>query len=158
MIYGSLSHISSTQMSAFCPAINRAITWLQAQNLSALPLNEKIFIEDKIFLSVVEKETKPLSECRPEVHRRYLDIHVLIEGVERIGIAFDDGQNEILEQHPGERDVIFYNDAKINDSFLALHPGQFVIVFPEDVHRALYMRDIPQTVRKAVVKIDISLL
>ncbi len=41
--------------------------------------------------------TKPLHECRPEVHRKYLDVHFLIAGEERICVDFDDGENSVVE-------------------------------------------------------------
>ena len=43
--------------------------------------------------------TKPLHECRPEVHRKYLDVHFLIAGEERICVDFDDGENSVVESH-----------------------------------------------------------
>ncbi|WP_240726052.1 YhcH/YjgK/YiaL family protein [Escherichia sp. E4208] len=92
--------------------------------------------------------TKPLHECRPEVHRKYLDVHFLIAGEERICVDFDDGENSVVESHLGDRDVIFYADERINDRIITLTPGQFVVVFPEEVHRACYKVDNVEKIKK----------
>lgn len=159
MIYGDIALISPCQTGSLHPAITKVIHYLSQNDLSHFPVGEKIYIQDDtIFFTVVEPITKPIGACRPEVHRKYLDVHFLIAGQERICVSFDDGKNEIIESHPGERDVTFYADDRINDNVLTLTPGQFVIVFPEEVHRVCYMVDQPEKIKKTVVKIDISLL
>ncbi|EFE08884.1 TPA: YhcH/YjgK/YiaL family protein [Citrobacter werkmanii] len=159
MIYGDIALMTPCQIGALHPTIAKVIRYLSQNDLSLFPPGEKFYIQDDtIFFTVVEPMTKPLNECRPEVHRKYLDVHFLIAGQERICVSFDDGKNEVIETHPGERDVTFYAGDRIKDNVVTLTPGQFVIVFPEEVHRACYMVDHPEKIKKTVVKIDLSLL
>ncbi|WP_276606401.1 MULTISPECIES: YhcH/YjgK/YiaL family protein [unclassified Escherichia] len=108
MIYGDIAYLSEQQKRTFHPVIARVIEYLSQHELNSVPVGEKVFIQDdSIFYTVVEPMTKPLHECRPEVHRKYLDVHFLIAGEERICVDFDDGENSVVESHLGDRDVIF---------------------------------------------------
>lgn len=52
-----------------------------------------------------------------------------------------------------ERDIYFYDG---NFAKLTLRPGQFVIVFPDDVHAPGLAVDEPETIRKAVFKVKLG--
>ncbi|EDS4737904.1 YhcH/YjgK/YiaL family protein [Salmonella enterica] len=159
MIYGDIAHITDIQLKSLHPAISKALNYLKNNDLHALPLNEKIIIDDGIFFSIVEPTTKPLSECKPETHRRNLDIHYTLSGNDRLGIAFNGTEYLTNADYLVERDVTFLPAAcMVNENFINVKPGQFMVVFPEDLHRALCMQESPEKIKKLVVKIDISLL
>ncbi|WP_240727115.1 YhcH/YjgK/YiaL family protein [Escherichia sp. E4385] len=44
--------------------------------------------------------------------------------------------------------LFFYADERINDRIITLTPGQFVVVFPEEVHRACYKVDNVEKIKK----------
>ena len=87
---------------------------------------EDLFINN-VALEGVEKNKQPL-----ELHRDYIDVHILLEGRESSGWkAMEDVQEE-LQAYKKEGDCALYSDKPT--TFADLHPGEFVIVFPEDPH------------------------
>ncbi|WP_348226335.1 YhcH/YjgK/YiaL family protein, partial [Salmonella enterica] len=46
-----------------------------------------------IFAQIIDMTTRDAAENRPEVHRLYLDIHLLAWGEEKIGVDIDTGNN-----------------------------------------------------------------
>ena len=42
---------------------------------------------DLIYFSVFDGKTKPLEEQRPELHARFIDVHIVLKGVEIIGAS-----------------------------------------------------------------------
>lgn len=67
-----------------------------------------------------------------ECHNRFIDIQYVVSGAEQIGWKpRQDCKTPNGEYNP-EKDVQFFSDAP--DMYFTLHPRQFVIFFPEDVH------------------------
>lgn len=96
-------------------------------------------------------ETVPAEESFFEAHRKYLDIHIMLEGSEGVEIA-----------PPG--DLAEFDRVEANDFYayrgegqykLVLSPGDFLVVFPNDAHRIKMRLDGPRTVTKAVFKVRI---
>ena len=101
--------------------------------------------------------TKPFAETRPEVHREYIDVQFLVQGREKIGVASDTGKNAVAEDLLAQRDLLFYAGME-NESTLTMTPGSFAVFFPSDVHRPACAFEQPETIRKVVVKVRLSLL
>jgi YhcH/YjgK/YiaL family protein len=53
-------------------------------------------------------------------------------------------------EYSEEKDVLFFNDEP--DMFFTLHPGQFAIFFPEDVHAPLISEG---DVKKLIIKVKV---
>lgn len=95
----------------------------------------------------------PEQQTRFEAHRTYADVHVVLEGAERIDIAslaaldqateFDEAAD--IGFHTGEPTVS-----------LVLEPGWFVVCYPADAHRPGVWVDGPVPVRKAVGKLRVG--
>ena len=110
-----------------------------------------------IHLNVMDVTTKPFSSARPEAHHDYLDIQYLVTGLEKIGVAFDAGENVVTEDLLDSRDVRFFGGVT-NESILTMTPGSFAVLFPNDVHRPTCAADQPMAIRKVVVKVRVALL
>ena len=85
-----------------------------------------------------------------EAHRRYIDLQYLVEGRETIYWR----PVERLDSGGGLRigpDIVFFRDAA--GSALLLEPGLFVVFYPDDAHKPGCHTDVPEQVRKIVVKI-----
>ena len=74
-------------------------------------------------------ETIADSKAFFEAHRLYLDIHLMLSGSERVEIA----SPAVLEQFDHQGDFYAYRGE--GDYKLALSPGDFLVVFPNDAHR-----------------------
>lgn len=87
---------------------------------------ENLFINN-VELKGVSKDKQPL-----EIHRDYIDVHILLEGKESIGWkALEDLKNE-TKPYQKEGDCALYSDKPT--TFADMQPGEFIIVFPEDPH------------------------
>jgi biofilm protein TabA len=85
-----------------------------------------------------------------ECHNQHIDIQFCIEGKERFG--WKPRIDCRLEKggYDKEKDVQFYDDEP--DMFFQLTNGQFVILFPEDVHAPMIGE---AEIKKLVVKVKI---
>lgn len=78
--------LSAAAKNAFYPAvIKKALQAVAQQDPHTLPPGKYTVDGDNLFFTVVEGQTRPLSEQRPEFHRQYIDIHIVLAGVEIIG-------------------------------------------------------------------------
>ncbi|MDR3435567.1 YhcH/YjgK/YiaL family protein [Telmatospirillum sp.] len=137
--------------------LKMVLSHLKATDFDAKPLGRYDLQGNDIFVQVMDVKTKELSETRPEIHSKYIDVQFMWRGRERIGVVSDNGKNVVAEDLLAERDLLFYRNAE-NESIVELHPGDFAVFFPSDVHRPLCAIDAPEPVRKVVVKVAVSLL
>ncbi|VTN07327.1 Toxin-antitoxin biofilm protein TabA [Raoultella ornithinolytica] len=66
-------------------SLKKALQAVAQQDPHTLPPGKYTVDGDNLFFTVVEGQTRPLSEQRPEFHRQYIDIHIVLAGVEIIG-------------------------------------------------------------------------
>ena len=102
---------------------------------------------DALYVTRFTYETLPLEDTFFEAHRRYLDVHLMLAGEERVEIA----SPTVLElfEHQGD----FYAYRGTAEQSLILRPGSFLVVFPEDAHRIKIRVNEPETVSKVVFKV-----
>ena len=126
------------------------------QQPHALPPGKYTVESDNVFFTVVEGHTRPLSEQRPEYHRQYLDIHIVLKGEEIIG-AGNKGLPVVEDGHFNTTQDIGFCQAI--DSETLIHPTRKSW---RSSSLANYTADgLPRTraaLRKIVVKIDRALL
>lgn len=87
---------------------------------------------DDLFINNVNPICVSASDQVLEVHRNYIDVHILLEGKERIGWKALEDVTDLKQAYQKEGDCALYSDTPT--SFVDLLPGQFLIVFPEDPH------------------------
>lgn len=112
--------------------------------------------DQRMFVMVQGYTTEPRESCRFEAHRRYIDIQLMLAGEEIIEIAPLDTL-EVDTPFEPDRDVGFFKTPAAPCTQLVLRPGDFAIFFPEDAHMPKVRVSAPCPLRKAVVKIDLSL-
>jgi biofilm protein TabA len=156
MIFGDLRHAG--EILPLLPAsLQTALSHLQATDFAAVPAGTYELQGRDIYVMVLDLTTKPKAELRPEVHRNYVDVQFLCSGRERIGVAADSGNNVVSEDRLADRDLLFYREME-NETTLEMHPGNFAVFFPSDVHRPACQVDGPQAIRKVVVKVSVATL
>ena len=94
----------------------------------------KVVLQGKeLYVNLNEMDGKTPETSKMEGHLRYIDVHFLIEGTERVGcVDITDAKNPI-SAYDEVKDRKFYSDP--STYFVDLRPGQMVIVFPEDLHQ-----------------------
>ena len=134
-----------------------ALQHLRDTDFTALPAGNYDLQGKDIYVQVIDMNTKPAADCRPEVHRQYADVQFLVTGCERIGVAVDTGNHQIAEDLLATRDLLFYTDVQ-DETTLTMRPGSFAVFMPSDVHRPGGAIDGPEPIRKVVMKVRVSLL
>lgn len=131
------------------PRLQRAFEFLAATDLRALAPGRHEIDGDKIFVNVMELDLKRPEEAPVEVHNKYIDIQVLIEGqaeemgwIERCNCCRPSGPFD------EQKDVQFFTDTPQN--FVSVRVGQFAMFLPEDGHAPMVGRG---HIKKAIVKV-----
>ena len=111
----------------------------------------RLNISDDDYANVDEYTTKTHDNCRFEAHKKYADIQILLSGTERLDYSTSKGH--ITESYDENRDVMFA-EAKETASVI-LDGTNFVMYFPEELHKPQMCVDNPEKIKKIVVKVKI---
>ncbi len=149
MILGNLQQ--SARIEALHPAFKQAFDYIKSHDLLNTPPGRIELDGDNLFINNSLVETpKAQDEQVLEAHRQYLDIHVLLEGQERVGWkAIEDCAAATKEYDQTEDYMLFAEPAT---TYIDMLPGQFLIVYPEDAHAPI-ISDKP--IRKLVIKVKL---
>lgn len=114
-------------------------------------------IDEGIYANVESYKTKPISQANFETHDNYIDIQILLKGVERIYYRSCDGL-EVKIPYNKDRDIIFYSD-EVSGEYVKLNGSNFVILYPHEAHAPQVCdNQSGQEVLKVVVKVRKDLL
>lgn len=135
------------------PNLDLALEHITPEFLAALRDNQRVELKgDLVYCTRFTYETIPQEESFFEAHRRYLDIHIMVEGEERV----DMNRPEDLNLPDAQEGNDFYAYQGESWHSTVLKPGEFLVVFPGDAHRIKVQVDGPKTVSKAVFKVCID--
>ncbi len=141
--------VNAPQYEGLSPRIRQAFDFLQQTDLAALALGIHEIDGRALYASVQTFSTHPLAEGGWEAHRRYLDLHYVIEGAERIGYA------PAGSLSPGAYDA--ENDFMLLSgeagALVPVSSGAFMLLWPNEAHMPGLAVDEPAMLRKVVVKI-----
>jgi YhcH/YjgK/YiaL family protein len=84
--------------------------------------------------------------------RKYLDIHFILEGQEKIAFDHIDRQ-QVKEEYDAEKDATFFEGSILSE--ITMNPGDVMICFPEDSHMTGLIAQEKQKVRKVVLKVEL---
>ena len=94
---------------------------------------------------------------RSEIHHKYLDVQLILEGIETFGYS-EYPLLSIEDDDRAEKDIAFSNDVK-DEEFVTLTAGEFIIFNPKQPHRPLVaVDDKPAAVKKLIIKVNSALL
>lgn len=132
--------------------LKKGFEFLKNTNLSQLAPGKYEIDGMNVFALVSEYETKSHKDCRPEAHRDYADIQYIISGKEAIGYVSLQDQPVTTNYLP-EKDIIFYT---CKTTQLLIEAGHFAVFFPQDIHRPGMQIEVPEKVKKVVVKVKLQ--
>jgi len=108
---------------------------------------------EHFFASVAEYFPKQKEEVRYESHEKYIDIQYVIKGKELMGITT---RNKVTvdEAYNEEKDITFYTFD--GGDYRLATPSNFLIFFPDDMHRPSISAGDSVLVKKVVIKVKID--
>lgn len=130
-------------------ALDTAIDYLAEKDLNELNMGRNDVDGDQVYINRFNYVTMPEAEAAWEGHKYYADIHVLLDGEEKIGVT--NASSLKAGEYDETGDFIPYEGPV--DSWVTMRPGDILVVFPEDVHMVKVQLNGPSEVKKAVFKV-----
>ena len=131
------------------PNLDLALEHITPEFLASLRDGQRVELQgDQVYCTRFTYETIPQEESFFEAHRRYLDIHIMVEGEERVDV----NRPEDLTLTEAQEGNDFYAYQGESWHSAVLRPGAFLVVFPGDAHRIKVQVDGPRTVSKCCSK------
>lgn len=148
MILSSLS--DADRYRDWHPLFAQAFEFLRNTDLVALAPGRHAVEGEDIFAIVEHCRGRTRAQARLESHRRYIDIQLVLEGVDEMGWKPLAQCTQPLGEFDAGRDICFYDD--VPSSWVATPAGAFCIFFPDDAHAPLVSAGM---IRKLVMKIAV---
>lgn len=149
MIFSTLS--DGYRYATLHPLFPRAFEYIRNTDLHAQSPGYHTILGEDLFVIVEHEPGRTREAAKLEAHRRYIDIQLVLEGVDEMGWKPLADCREPVDDYSAEKDIQFFRDVPV--SWIATPPGTFCIFFPEDAHAPLVSSG---KIRKAVFKIALK--
>lgn len=152
MIVGDIREIDN--FSADYPeAVRKALRYLREHNFAEMEDGTYSIDGENSFAILQRYETRPVEVCRPEAHKKYVDIQFIAEGEECLGWCPVCSNLSIDEAYDEDKDIVFYKEL-VPENGIILSKGLYAVLYPNDVHQPCASTgEQPKSVIKVVVKI-----
>ncbi len=150
MILDTISNSGSTE--ALNDRFRQLFEYLRTHDLTKAPAGRIAIDGDALYINLEDATLRRREEQLLEVHRRYIDVHFPLDGLETIGwSSLSELSEDKADAYDEARDFRFYHQAA--STYFTVSPGQFYVMYPEDAHAPIIGEG---TLRKAVAKIRID--
>ena len=131
MILDSLKN--KAQYAALHPRFQAVFDFIDNNDVASLPCGRHDIDGDNIFVMVQELDLREVSAARMELHRKYIDIQLLLSGPNEI-FGWSEKKDCLTAEteFDEQKDIQLFTD--IPQCFYSVGEGQFSILFPEDGH------------------------
>ncbi len=149
MVFGNISHLQD--FSWLEDGVRECFAYLKSHDLASCEAGRHEIGGERLFVNVAEYVTADEGERFWEAHRQYLDVHVMLDGTERVDLNFIENmeqggyvqQDDFLALEGGE------------NASVILKRGDFLICYPNDGHRTGVACGEPGKVKKAIFKVAV---
>lgn len=148
MIVSNLQN--SQRIESLHPLFKTLFDYVKAHDLLHAELGRIEIAGDELFINNVNPECVASDKQVLELHRNYIDVHILLEGTETIGWKAIEDLTTETKPYEEEGDCALFSD--MPTIFVDLLPGQFVIVYPEDPHAPVIGQG---KIRKLIAKVKL---
>lgn len=116
----------------------------------------KYYVNQDIFVNIDEYLPRRFENCKFEAHKKYIDIQIVLQGCEYLDYTLSESL-EVDIPYDTEKDIAFFTEPDLHVNRVVLELGNFVLLYPHEAHKPqIRAFDGPQEVKKAVVKIPVS--
>lgn len=149
MIFATLSQ--ANRYAALHPLFPRIFEYIRDTALHELAPGIHSILDKQLFVIVEVAHGRTRVEAKLECHRKYIDIQLVLEGVDEMGWKPLADCHQPLDEYSEERDIRFFNDTA--DSWISTPVNTFCIFFPDDAHAPLVSSG---KIRKLIFKIAVE--
>ncbi|MDD6911641.1 N-acetylneuraminate anomerase [Actinobacillus minor] len=155
MLLGDLSRADYAK--SLPPIFARLCEKLKSLDLVNLPLGWQD-LEEGIRMNVMEFETSPAEDKKAEMHRKFIDIQLLISGTEMIEYGLSEPDLTKFDEYREEDDYQLTEMIEHKND-LVLQPNMFAIFLPYEPHKpGNSVNGKNAQLKKLVVKVPVTLL
>ncbi|WGE89999.1 N-acetylneuraminate anomerase [Actinobacillus arthritidis] len=155
MLLGDLSRADYAQ--SLPPVFARLCEKLKSLDLANLPLGWQD-LEEGVRMNVMAFETSPAEEKQAEMHRKFIDIQLLIAGEEMIEYGLSQPNLALFDEYRDEDDYQLTKEIEHKNE-LVLQPNMFAIFLPYEPHKpGNSVAGQNKLLKKLVVKVPVSYL
>lgn len=156
MILGNINHLG---LVPYLPGkIKQSIEYVKDNVNSNTPVGRYDINGDNMFFMVSDNSSRYIHEAKPEYHKKYIDVQIVLAGQEGMAISTLPPYTQVLDDKIAENDIAFIETPK-EETMLVLQPNDFIVFLPNEVHKPLCAVDNKiAAVRKVVVKIALDYL
>lgn len=148
MLVSNLKHF--TNSGNLIPNFEEIINFINNNDLLSSE-NKVIDIIDRDLFCIVSKIDDTNQNVKLECHRKYIDLHFVLEGEEHYGWSHLHEMKNPCDDYSDQDDFTLFDDDYQN--VLKLNAGNFVVFYPEDCHApTIFAKDL----KKLVFKIKIQ--
>ena len=147
MIFGNVSHLEKSGFPD--AAVRECFAYAEEHDLRTFPAGIHEIDGKRLFVNIVEYTTTTPEKRFWEAHREYLDIHLLLEGEERIDLAFIENMKQ--GEYVPEDDFLPMEGEP--NGCVVLGRGDYRVCYPQDAHRTAVIADKPSMIKKAIFKL-----
>lgn len=135
------------------PRLGKVLEYMAGVTRENFP-EESVRLDGELaFVNPVTLETKPEKDCIFEAHRRYADVHFTVEGCEKI-VVRDIHAVTLHTPYSEKKDIGFYTCEE--GVAVVVHPGEFLVCYPQDAHKVAIAPAGPGPVKKLVGKVRVG--
>src|SRR5437868_9511948 len=110
---------------------DEAFAFLKNNDLDTMAVGRHAIDGDNVYAIITENPTKDMDSTKWESHHNYIDLHAVIKGEEKIGVA-DITKLAVTMPYDASKDLVNYSG---EGNFYVAVPGTFFLFFPADAHR-----------------------
>ena len=133
------------------PLFSKVIAFLRSTDTRTLTAGIHPILDRQLFVIVEEEQGRTRKDAKLECHRRYIDIQLVLQGVDEMGWKPLADCQLPLDEYSVERDIRFFDD--VADAWISTPANSYCIFFPEDAHAPLVSN---AKIRKLVFKIAVD--
>ena len=138
------------------PVIIEIIQKVKEQTIENTEVGNYPLPDESVYF-IVNDKTELKENRRSEIHHKYLDVQLILEGTETFGYS-EYPLLSIEDDYLEKKDIAFSNDVQ-DEQFVTLEAGEFIIFNPKQPHRPLVaVNDKPAAVKKLIIKVNSALL
>jgi YhcH/YjgK/YiaL family protein len=147
-----IDRIQNAGLYAADQKLARALQYLAKTDFTKMAPGKVEIDGTALFALIQTPTTRAKESAQFEVHRKYIDVQYIVEGVEIMGYAHLSALSTITPYNT-ENDAEFLIG---EGNFITVRAGFFVVFYPEDAHMPCLACGQPKPTRKVVIKIAVG--
>lgn len=132
---------------ALNPLFQDVVDYINNNDLASMPTGKVLIKGNELYANFTEAKGKTKAEAKLESHDVMIDIQIPFNVPESMGYT---PRTDLDEQpYNVEKDITFYDG--LAQQYITVHPGMFVIFFPQDAHAPCVSE--ASEIRKVIFKV-----